>query len=63
MPVRDRLPQGPEWECELKFDGYRALAIKTGRRVLLIVAQRARFRAVVPRPCASLRDAAAGDHP
>lgn len=32
----DRLPEGPDWEYELKFDGYRALAIKTGRRVLLM---------------------------
>lgn len=24
----DRLPDGPEWLVELKFDGYRALAIK-----------------------------------
>jgi ATP-dependent DNA ligase len=29
----DRLPEGPEWQYELKFDGYRALAFKTGRRV------------------------------
>ena len=26
----ERLPEGPEWLYELKFDGYRALAIKTG---------------------------------
>jgi len=29
------LPEGPEWEYELKLDGYRALAIKTGRQVQL----------------------------
>ncbi|MDQ2841933.1 MAG: non-homologous end-joining DNA ligase [Acidobacteriota bacterium] len=29
------LPEGPEWEYELKLDGYRALAIKTGRAVQL----------------------------
>jgi ATP-dependent DNA ligase len=21
-----KLPEGPDWECEVKFDGYRALA-------------------------------------
>jgi DNA ligase D-like protein (predicted ligase) len=29
------LPQGPAWEYELKLDGYRALAIKTGMHVQL----------------------------
>jgi DNA ligase D-like protein (predicted ligase) len=31
----DRLPEGPGWLHELKFDGYRALAIKTGDRIQL----------------------------
>ena len=29
------LPEGSVWECQLKLDGYRALAIKTGRHVQL----------------------------
>src|SRR4051794_12334308 len=29
------LPEGSQWEYELKRDGYRALAIKTGRQVQL----------------------------
>jgi ATP-dependent DNA ligase len=29
----DKLPEGPGWLHELKFDGYRALAIKTGDRL------------------------------
>lgn len=31
----DRLPEGDAWQYELKFDGYRALAIKTGGKILL----------------------------
>ena len=29
----ETLPEGPEWTFELKLDGYRALAIKTGGKV------------------------------
>src|SRR5215471_13081990 len=32
---RERLPEGPGWLNELKLDGYRALAIKTGGKVHL----------------------------
>jgi DNA ligase D-like protein (predicted ligase) len=31
----DRLPEGPDWLYELKLDGYRAQAIKTGGKVQL----------------------------
>ena len=33
--VVDKLPEGPEWLYELKFDGYRALLIKHGDQVHL----------------------------
>ena len=31
----ERLPEGSKWAYELKLDGYRALAIKTGGKVHL----------------------------
>src|SRR3989449_6877474 len=31
----DNLPQGDAWQYELKLDGYRALAIKTGGKIQL----------------------------
>ena len=32
----DKLPDGPAWQYEIKLDGYRAVAIKTGREVELL---------------------------
>jgi len=29
------LPTGPQWSYEVKWDGYRALAVRDGARVLL----------------------------
>jgi ATP-dependent DNA ligase len=32
----DKLPEGPAWEYEVKFDGYRALGSKSGGHVSLL---------------------------
>jgi hypothetical protein len=29
---KDKLPEGPGWLYEIKLDGYRALAVKTGKK-------------------------------
>jgi ATP-dependent DNA ligase len=29
----EKLPQGGAWQCELKLDGFRAVALKTGGRI------------------------------
>jgi ATP dependent DNA ligase domain len=52
-----KLPEGPAWTYELKFDGYRALGMKTGGKVRLLSrngndftngSHQSRMR---PRPC------------
>jgi bifunctional non-homologous end joining protein LigD len=34
LPV-EQIPEGDPWTCELKLDGYRLLAVKTGGKVTL----------------------------
>jgi bifunctional non-homologous end joining protein LigD len=34
-PVTD-LPEGADWTFEIKFDGYRCVAVKTGKKVMLL---------------------------
>ena len=51
----ERLPEGPDWLYELKLDGYRALAIKTGGRVQLLTDKIAQTR------CPGRRRAGSGE--
>lgn len=48
------LPPGPEWLFEIKFDGYRAIAIKTGKDVRLISRNQRDFTANYPELMESL---------
>jgi restriction system protein len=43
----DRLPAGDHWRYELKLDGYRALAIKTGS-VVKLISRNEKDRATIP---------------
>jgi ATP-dependent DNA ligase len=49
------LPEGSAWEYELKLDGYRALAIKTGRHVQLRSRNNKDFNGRFPGVVAGLR--------
>jgi bifunctional non-homologous end joining protein LigD len=48
-----KLPEGPAWSYELKFDGYRALALKTDGRIKLLSRNgkdfTKRFASIAPR--------------
>jgi len=45
------LPEGPEWEYELKLDGYRLEAIKEGEKVRLYSRRGKRFHKKVCSDC------------
>jgi DNA ligase D-like protein (predicted ligase) len=46
--VVDRLPEGPDWQYELKFDGYRALALKSAGHLQLMSRNQRDFAPLFP---------------
>jgi bifunctional non-homologous end joining protein LigD len=49
----DALPEGPDWTYELKFDGYRALILKSGDRVRLLSRKRKDLTRMYPAAAAA----------
>src|SRR5262245_41824734 len=52
---KDRLPPGPDWLYEIKLDGYRALAIKSGGKLQLRSRNDNDFNTRYPQISAALR--------
>jgi DNA ligase D-like protein (predicted ligase) len=55
------LPRGPEWTYEVKWDGYRALAVKRGSKLRLRSRNLKDFTAAYPTVVSTLRNLRAGD--
>jgi hypothetical protein len=66
-PTVTKLPVGPAWKYQLKFDGYRALGIKANRKIRLLsgngknsprvsLRSRAHWRRFPPMDCDRRRD-------
>jgi len=51
-----KLPDGPEWVFEIKFDGYRAIAIKSDGKLNLVSRRRNSFNIQYPLVLKALGD-------
>ncbi len=56
----DHLPEGPEWIYEIKWDGYRALAVKHGPEVRLLSLKNKDLNSLFPSIVAAVRTVPAG---
>jgi bifunctional non-homologous end joining protein LigD len=55
------LPVGPDWTYEVKWDGYRAIAMKNGKRVRLVSPNQKDLTRDYPQVVASLSTLAPAD--
>jgi len=53
--LRDHLPEGPEWSYEVKWDGYRAFAVKRGAQVTLSSRRGSDFTRTYPAVAAAVQ--------
>jgi DNA ligase D-like protein (predicted ligase) len=51
-----RLPEGPDWTYEVKFDGYRAIGVKTSRETILYSRNHKNFSKRFPQIAEALRE-------
>jgi len=50
------LPEGPDWTCEVKLDGYRAIGVKADRETILYSRNHKNFNKRFPQIAEALGD-------